>query len=91
LEPKLFAIIGDNAGNNGTLCEELYKSLKTKFDDRVSLIGKPIMRFHGRASWVRYLAHVVALICKDVLKDLKASIAKEAKKLLDTWEADAKG
>ena len=81
LNPKLFAVTGDNAGNNGTLCEALYKSLKLKYDDRVSPIGKPQMRFHGRPSWVRCLAHVVALICDDVLKDLKAGTAKEAKKL----------
>lgn len=91
LKPKLFAITGDNAGNNGTLCEALYQVLKLKFDDKVSLIGKPIMRFHGRPSWVRCLAHVVALICDDVLKDLNAGTAREAKKLLEQWEVDAKG
>ncbi|KJZ69051.1 hypothetical protein HIM_11562 [Hirsutella minnesotensis 3608] len=35
LKPKLLAITGDNAGNNGTLCQSLYDSLKTKFDDKV--------------------------------------------------------
>ena len=28
IRDKLFAIIGDNAGNNGTLCQSLYTSLK---------------------------------------------------------------
>jgi hypothetical protein len=39
------------------------------------------MRFHGRKSWVCCLAHVTALICEDVLQDLKAGTAKEAKKM----------
>jgi hypothetical protein len=91
IKPKLFAITGDNAGNNGTLCEELYKSLKVIFDDKISPIGKPTMRFHGRPSWVRCLAHVVALVCSDVLSDLNTGTAKEAKKLLDSWEEAAKG
>lgn len=91
LKPKLFAITGDNAGNNGTLCDVLYNALKLKFDDKVSTIGKPIMRFHGRPSWVRCLAHIVALICDDVLMDLNAGTAREAKKLLDELEVDSKG
>jgi len=40
------------------------------------------MRFHGKPSWIRCLAHVVALICKDVLADVKAGSAKEAKRML---------
>ena len=50
IKPKLFAITRDNARNNRTLYEELFKSLKVIFDDRVSLISKPIIRFHGRLS-----------------------------------------
>ena len=49
-------------------------------------IGQPIMRFHGRPSWVRYLAHIVALVCDDVLMDLNAGTGREAKKLLDELE-----
>ena len=37
------------------------------------------------------MAHVIALICGDVLKDLKSGTALEAKKLLDTWETAAQG
>ncbi|KAH8589123.1 ribonuclease H-like domain-containing protein, partial [Bisporella sp. PMI_857] len=87
IKHKLFAITGDNAGNNSTLCQALYISLKRKYDDRVSPIGRPQMRFHGKQSWVRCLAHVIALICKDVLNDVKAGSAKEAKKMLDSWDA----
>src|SRR6266487_4988344 len=72
IRDKLFAIIGDNAGNNGTLCQSLYTSLKRQYDDKFSLIGKPRMCFYGRPSWIRCLAHVIALIAGDVLNDLKA-------------------
>jgi hypothetical protein len=91
LKPKLLAITGDNASNNGTLCQSLYDSLKTKYDDKPSLIGRPRMRFHGRKSWVRCLAHVTALVCEDVLQDLKAGTAKEAKKMLDKWDEENRG
>jgi hypothetical protein len=82
IKHKLFSITGDNAGNNGTLCQSLYNSLRLEFDDKLSPIGRPRMRFHGKPSWIRCLAHVVALICKDVLADVKAGSAKEAKRML---------
>ncbi|OAQ58956.1 hypothetical protein VFPPC_11895 [Pochonia chlamydosporia 170] len=88
LKPKLLAITGDNAGNNGTLCQSLYDSLKNEFDDNVSPIGRPRMRFHGRKSWIRCLAHITSLICDGVLQDLKAGTAKEAKKMLDKWDEE---
>ncbi|XP_044715041.1 uncharacterized protein HRG_11309 [Hirsutella rhossiliensis] len=90
LKPKLLAITGDNAANNGTLCQSLYDSLKIKFDDKVSPIGRPRMRFHGRKSWIRCLAHITSLICEGVLQDLKAGTAKEAKKMLDKWDEENK-
>ena len=46
------------------------------------------MRFHGKESWIRCFAHVISLICGDVLTDLKASTAKAAKKLLDDWDKE---
>ncbi len=88
---KLFAITGDNASNNGTLCQSLYTSLKCQYDDKFSLIGKPRIRFHGRPNWIRCLAHVIALIVSDVLNDLKARSTKEAKKALDSQDTEAKG
>jgi hypothetical protein len=87
---KLFAITGDNAGNNGTLCAALFKCLKKTYDDKDSPIGKPRMQFHGRFSWIRCFAHVVALVCKDILTYFKAGTAKEAKKLLDSWDREFK-
>jgi hypothetical protein len=90
IKHKLFAITGDNAGNNSTLCQALYDSLKHEFDDKFSPIGRPRMRFHGKSSWIRCLAHIIALICKDVLSDVKAGSAKEAKRMLDSWDAEFK-
>jgi len=85
LKHKLFSITGDNAGNNGTMCDSLFDRLKDQYDDKPSLV-RPRMRFHGRDSFVRCLAHVINLICSDVLRDLKDGTAKEAKKLMDDWE-----
>jgi hAT family protein len=88
---KLFSITGDNAGNNSTLCNDLFKKLKAKYDDKIdSPVGKPRMRFHGKESWIRCLAHITSLICSDVLSDLNAGSAKEAKKMLDSWDAEHK-
>jgi hypothetical protein len=84
---KLFAIAGDNTRNNSTLCQVLYDHLKRHYDERFSPIGRARMRFHGKQSWVRCLAHVIALIVKDVLHDVKVGSAKEAKKTLDGWDA----
>src|SRR6266536_6153168 len=87
---KLFAITGDNAGNNGTLYQALYSALKLEFDDMFSLIGRLRIRFHGNSSWIRCLAHIIALICKDVLTAVKAGSAKEAKRILDSWDVEFK-
>jgi hypothetical protein len=42
------------------------------------------MHFHGEDSYIRCLAHVINLIYKAILKELKASTHKEAKAILDT-------
>jgi hypothetical protein len=85
LKHKLFAITGDNASNNGTLCYHLFQRLREEYDDRPSPV-RPRMRFHGKLSFIRCLAHVINLICKDVLSSLKAGSAIEAKMALDSWE-----
>ncbi len=86
IKHKLFAITGDNIGNNGTLCQVLYDHLKCQYDDRFSLISRARIRFYSKQSQVRCLTHVIALIVKDVLYGVKASSAKEAKKMLDSWD-----
>jgi hypothetical protein len=88
IKQKIFAICGDNAGNNGTLCESLFMTLRRTYDNKPSAIGKPQMQFHGRHSWIRCFAHVIALICTDILSFMKAGTAKEAKKLLDSWDKE---
>jgi hypothetical protein len=91
LEQKLLTITGDNAGNTGTLCESLYKSLLKKYDNiQNDLTILPIMRFHGRASYIRCLAHVLNLICSEVLRGVKAGNDNEARDLLDEMEAKRK-
>ena len=49
LKHKLFSITGDNAGNNSTLCESLFNSLKADYDNEISSV-RPRMRFHERDS-----------------------------------------
>ena len=43
IKHKLFAITGDNAGNNSTLCQTLYNSLKCQYDNIFSPIWRPQM------------------------------------------------
>ncbi|KAJ5544026.1 hypothetical protein N7494_005305 [Penicillium frequentans] len=84
IAPKLLTITGDNAGNNGTLCDSLHDQLLKKYDnddDRFRI--RPLMRFRGRQSFIPCLAHILNLICKNVLASLKAGSAREAKAILD--------
>jgi hypothetical protein len=84
IAPKLLTITGDNAGNNGTLCDSLHDQLLKKYDnddDRFRI--RPLMRFRGRQSFIPSLAHILNLICKDVLASLRAGSAREAKAILD--------
>jgi hypothetical protein len=84
IAPKLLTITGDNAGNNGTLCEALQSELLKTYDDKDDPFRmKPLMRFRGRESFIPCLAHVINLICKEILVTLKAGSIKEAKALLD--------
>jgi hypothetical protein len=85
IEQKLLAITGDNASNNGTLCHALYKGLSESYsgDPLANSSIRSRMRFHGRKSFIRCLAHITNLICDDILKELKSSTGKEAKALLD--------
>ena len=43
IRSKLFAITRDNAGNNGTLCDKLYKILKRTYNDKENILRKPRM------------------------------------------------
>jgi hAT family protein len=82
--PKLLTITGDNAGNNGTLCDSLHADLLKKYDDEDDRFRtRPLMRFRGRQSFIPCLAHIINLICKDVLVSLRAGSAREAKAILD--------
>jgi len=82
---KLFTIIGDNASNNSTLYYHLFQHLREEYDDQPSPV-RPRIQFYRKLSFIRYLAHIINLIYKDVLSSLKAGSAIEAKKTLDSWE-----
>jgi hypothetical protein len=84
LKLKLFSITRDNASNNSTLYCHLYKKLKREFNNEDKLNRtKLLMYFHSEDSYIQCLAHVINLICKAILKELKASTHKEAKAILD--------
>ena len=89
IAPKLLTITGDNASNNGTLCDVLYAELRKAYDDEDDIFRmKPLMRFHGRKSFIRCLAHVINLICKEILTTLGSGSAREAKATLDELALD---
>ncbi|KAJ5981346.1 hypothetical protein N7522_013767 [Penicillium canescens] len=47
--PKLLTITGDNAANNGTLCDSLHAELLKNYDDKDDQFRiRPLMRFRGR-------------------------------------------
>ncbi len=50
IEQKLFVITGNNARNNSILLESLFNSLRKKYNDRVTLLGRLLIRFHRRPS-----------------------------------------
>ena len=84
IAPKLLTITGDNAGNNGTLCDALYTALLKTYDDEDEIFRiKPLMRYQGRKSFIRCLAHVINLICKEILASLGSGSAREAQAVLD--------
>jgi len=82
LKQKLLAITADNV--NSTLITSLYNKLSVdyEYDDEIDLdFGhlKPVMRFGGMKSYIRCLAHILNLIVKDILKELKSGTMAEAK------------
>ncbi|KAJ9480587.1 hypothetical protein PENNAL_c0164G05839 [Penicillium nalgiovense] len=88
--PKLLTITGDNAANNGTLCDSLHAELLKKYDDKNDQFRiRPLMRFRGRQSFIPCLAHVINLICRDVLASLRAGSAREAKIILDEMTTES--
>jgi hypothetical protein len=78
---KMIALTRNNAGNNDTYCDHLYKSLLQTYNDanipsRLHL--NPLMRFLRQKSYILCLTHIINLIYNDVLKSLKSGSVKEA-------------
>lgn len=66
--PKLITITGDNAGNNRTLCDALRAMMLQHYDEEDEDFPlQPLMRFRGHDSCIRCLAHLIHLVCKEVL------------------------
>jgi hypothetical protein len=84
IKQKLFAITRDNASNNSTLYSHLHRKLKREFNNEITVnSSKPLINFHSENSYICYLAHIINLIYKAILKEVKASTYKEAKAILN--------
>ncbi|KAJ5994681.1 hypothetical protein N7481_001658 [Penicillium waksmanii] len=70
LERKLLSITGDNASSNERMAVQLYDSLQKTYGTDSLLCGLD--------SYIRCLAHIINLIVKDILLDLKSGSAEEA-------------
>jgi hypothetical protein len=87
LRQKLLAVCSDNAANNLTLVEHLLERLSTEFDDEHDDLYsnlKDLMHFKGKKSHIRCLGHVLDLVVKVILADLKTGTMKEALDEVDT-------
>ena len=73
LEEKLITVTADNASNNETLVSELYATLLGKHasGDDIEASDKKCIRFRGRQSYVRCIAHILNLIVKDILAEFE--------------------
>jgi hypothetical protein len=85
IQQKLLTITGDNAANNNTLCQHLYKQLSQLYNAYDSEIqySEGTMRFKGEQSQIRCLAYILNLTVKAILYILGSSIQKEAVAFLD--------
>jgi len=70
IEYKLLSITADSASNNKTLIDTVENGLQDQFSHLDNLSNTP--RFHGQASYIRCLAHVLNRIVKKLLETLKS-------------------
>lgn len=69
---KLLTITADNASNNETMMSELFFGLQEKLTtDDIEFFEMKPLRFRGKDSYIRCLAHVLNLIVGDILASLK--------------------
>jgi hypothetical protein len=80
---KLFAVCGDNAGNNDTFCNHFYSLLLAEYDDDpLSNSDLPHCRFHGRSSRIRCVAHIISLVVDAIFKKLRSGDRAQVVELL---------
>lgn len=80
LTTKMLTLTSDSASNNDSLANLLEKELK-KCVQEGTISNK---KFDGNASHIHCLAHIINLICKEVLKSLKSGSFVEANNILET-------
>jgi hypothetical protein len=87
------AIYGNKASNNPTLYYSLHKLLKQQFVDLVQKLDPPgknykLVLFKGDETFIHYLAHVLNLVAKSMLKVSSAGSHKNAKRVIKRISAD---
>lgn len=80
---KLLATTADNASKSVTRMSALHRRLL----ERASLTPTHKLRFEGVPSFVRCLAHIIDLIVKDILKNLKADTISYAEAICDSMSS----
>jgi hypothetical protein len=81
---KLFAVCGDNAGNNNTFCDHFHQRLLSKFENEPAPDSDSVRcRFRGRESRIRCIAHIISLIVDAIFAKLKAGDYAQAAALIE--------
>lgn len=75
IAPKRLTITGNNAGNNGALCDSLHDEFMKYDNDNYRVRIRPLLRFCGRQDFIPNLDQIINLICRDVLVSVRAGSA----------------
>jgi len=81
IESKLLSITADNVFNNETLMDAIENSLQDQISNSDNPINTP--RFHGQASYIRCLAHILNRIVNKLLETLKSGNRASAEHAID--------
>lgn len=82
IQAKLLAITSDSASNNKTLIRHLHSRLLVLYNNEHSLF-KLFMHFCGIQNHIRYIAHVLNRIVKDILVYLKTGTSTDAREIVE--------
>jgi hypothetical protein len=84
LQSKLLSITCDSASNNGSMA----KLLNDRLEELVNTGVIASKKFDGEHSFIHCLAHIINLIVRSLLEELKCGFMKEANQYLDFPDDD---